>query len=243
MRIGVIWVALLAAAGAAAEGSRQPVLVELFTSEGCSSCPPADALLERLDRQQVVPDVQVIVLSEHVDYWNHLGWSDPWSSRLFSNRQEAYARLFGTSGPYTPQMVVDGAAEFVGSDGQAAVAAIRAAAKKRKLGVRLTAADGAIRVEVEPAADGKSHKGTVYVAVAEDAGTSNVLRGENRGRTLHHVAIVRELKPLGSFIERSGYRGETAMPAAAAGVARRVVAFVQEAGGGRVWGAAEVPVP
>src|SRR2546428_644665 len=95
-----------------AEMSRTPVILELFTSEGCSSCPPADALLAKLANEQPLANVQLIALEEHVDYWNDLGWTDPFSSRDWTERQYVYAGALRNGNPYTPQMVVDGAMEF-----------------------------------------------------------------------------------------------------------------------------------
>jgi hypothetical protein len=112
---------------AAADPVRRPVLVELFTSEGCSSCPPADRQLQQLDSE-------VIVLSEHVDYWDRLGWKDKFSSPAFTGRQETYVKQFGIDSPYTPQMVVDGVAQFTGGDtGRAAVEIDKAASRPRRL--------------------------------------------------------------------------------------------------------------
>src|SRR5215813_425148 len=197
---GLILGALLGVAGPADRlpEERQPVLVELFTSEGCSSCPPADALLEGLDRSQPVPGAQIVVLSEHVDYWNHIGWADPYSSHAFSARQEKYAQRFRTQGPYTPQMVVDGRSEFVGSDARAAESAIRAATRHPKAAIRITEDGGSAIIDVGPLPSGTARRAAVFAASAADSGAQDVRRGENKGRRLHHVAIAKGLKQIGT---------------------------------------------
>ena len=249
--LAILAAAILAAPIAAGPGNdmtnqRQPVLVELFTSEGCSSCPPADALLEKLDSQQPVAGAQIIVLSEHVDYWDHDGWNDPFSSAALTARQVDYARRFGRGEPYTPEMVVNGNAELNGSDAQKAKAVIREAVAQPTVGVRISAAgpgDGAVTIEVDPLPEGTTKKANVYLAHAAESGTSDILRGENQGRKLRYINIVRNIQKVGSIGGHEGFKKQVALRAADAGAESRLIAIVQEPDTGRVWGAAMYAIP
>jgi hypothetical protein len=178
--------------------ARVPVLVELFTSEGCSDCPPADRLLEELDTKQFVPGAQAIVLSEHVTYWNRQGWTDPFSLTDIDERQKDYGDRFRIDSVYTPQMVIDGAAQMVGNNATEVTRAIANAAQGAKKALTIEDAHwdgGAAMFTV----NGASDSGAKLVAVlAEDATQSQVARGENAGRTLHHVAVLRSIKDFGS---------------------------------------------
>jgi hypothetical protein len=195
----------------AKSGDRVPVIVELFTSEGCSSCPPADAALIRLASTQPVRGVEIVAMSEHVDYWNSLGWTDPFSSAQFSQRQDEYGRAFGLDGSYTPQMVVDGREQFVGNDVRNAVQAISRAAAAAKRPFQLTATTvnaDTVRLQVQIEPDSTSGSEDVYLAVTEDNLSSNVKRGENEGRVLAHTAVVRRLSLIGNIDRRNGFHGE-----------------------------------
>ena len=171
-------------------------------------------------------------LSLHVDYWNRLGWKDPFSSPRYTERQGAYAARFGSAGRvYTPQMVVDGRTEFVGSDERAARRAIGESAREPKAFVRVVPnATGSARVTVAGAPGGAD----VFLAVIEDGIVSDVTRGENAGRRLAHAAVVRDLVAAGR-VDAAG-RFDASVPVESGQGARRVLAFVQEHGLGRVLG-------
>ncbi|MEP6703752.1 MAG: DUF1223 domain-containing protein [Acidobacteriota bacterium] len=175
--------------------AKPPVLVELFTSEGCSSCPPADRNLITLDKEQAASQVEVITLSMHVDYWNRLGWTDVFSSRQYSERQGSYSERFKLDGVYTPQMVVDGQTEFVGGRLGEAEKAVEAAAKTPKGNVELSASDNKLSVKISGLPD--HSPASVFVAVAENDLSTAVRNGENGGKTLRHTSVVRELKMIG----------------------------------------------
>jgi hypothetical protein len=229
-----------------------PILVELFTAEGCSDCPPADGVLEKLIAEQPIAGVEVIGLGQHVDYWDQLGWKDRFSSAALTNRQRIYGAHFNLESVYTPQMVVDGRAQFVGSDGKAATKAIERA---------LAAPHGVVRIDLDADTDGgrlfpasareqdrratarlalrvtvnalpalgRGDRADIIVAITEDHLRSSVTRGENHGRTLTHAAVVRSMTTIGQAAEgTASARAEIPIAAAWQRDQLKVVAFVQE---------------
>ena len=222
---------------------RVPVAVELFTSEGCSSCPAADAVLRELESTQPVPGVEVIALGEHVDYWNRLGWQDPFSASQFSERQRAYAENF-PEGSYTPQAVVAGRAELVGSRRQQLVQAIAEAARQPQATVALAQpASASLHVQVSGLPAGVP-RANVLLAITEANLATQVGRGENAGRLLRHAPVVRVLRPLGTVAAGGTFILTTPLALAAAWQTAnlRAVVLVQEPQSHRVVGAASLPL-
>jgi hypothetical protein len=222
--------ALLVLLGATALGAeRVPVLVELFTSEGCSSCPPADEALAALSREQPLAGVLLVPLELHVDYWNSLGWVDPFSLPEATGRQERYASAGGHgTDVYTPQMVVDGTRSFVAERGMALQAASQAAAlPKRSLQAQLRSAPGGVEVELHVGPG--EQPVALWLALTEAGLSSRVTRGENRGRTLVHAPVVRELEQVAE-VPPGGWTGSVRLAIANAWHrdALSVVAFAQE---------------
>lgn len=220
---------------------RKAVVVELFTSEGCSSCPPADELLGRLGQDLSAKNIQVIPLGFHVDYWDGLGWKDRFSSANFTQRQERYAQALKVDGPYTPEMVVDGAVEFVGNDAGRAQSTIRQQASQLETAQVKIAAAGADQLTVQVKASPSSGNSFVMLAITEDNLSTQVGSGENGGRTLHHAAVVRELRQVGT-LKDGGI--ETTVPLNLQKDWKRndlhAVVFIQNGPSGKIEGAASV---
>jgi hypothetical protein len=185
-------------AAIASDGSHpRPVVLELFTSEGCSSCPPADAFLKQLDDSGRVNDVDVFAIEEHVDYWDRLGWRDPFSSQDWTERQEQYARAFRHQGPFTPQFVVNGRSDFVSMSSREALQSIVEASTAAAGELHLSPTGGSARsaefsITIENAPP-EAHSAVLLLAVTERGLSSNVLRGENQGRNLAHAPVLRSL--------------------------------------------------
>ena len=228
-----------------------PVVVELFTSEGCSSCPPADAFLAKLAEQGPAHNLHIVALEEHVDYWDDQGWRDPFSSHNWTTRQDEYAGVLGNKNPYTPQLVVDGSVEFSGNQSQLAVRTILQDSSQTKTPVTLS--QGA---EAKPGSDNFSvqigkltptHKGgaaEVWLAITETGLHSSVTRGENAGHELSHAAVVRSMRKIG---EAKPDRDVAFSGDAAISIRNewkrenlKAVAFVQEKNSMRILGAAEI---
>jgi hypothetical protein len=220
-----------------------PILVELFTSEGCSSCPPADALLEKMDNLQPIPGTQLIVLSEHVDYWNHDGWTDPFSSASITDRQGAYVRALGLKTAFTPQFLVYGTEELKAHNNEQVVQLLQKAASAPKVPMRLASVSvepgnpAIVRGRIESDVSPEKHKADVYLAVALDHAESQVARGENGGRHLSHVAVVTELTKVGKLEPGKGFGQDFLVKLPGPGPMNlRIVAFAQESGPGKVIG-------
>ena len=225
---------LVVMAGLAVPAPAQ-VIVELFTSEGCSSCPPADAVLARLENSG-----DAIVLGEHVTYWDRLGWKDRFSAETFTQRQEEYVRRFRIESAYTPQMVVNGQAEFVGSDEGRARQEILKAAREPKARVELSPKDGEVAIKVAelPAAA----KGVnVILAVTETRLDTEVRGGENGGHKLRHTGVVRSMATVGRIDGKSGIYTAQAHYRLDPSWKRenvKLVVFLEDRASKKIWGAA-----
>jgi hypothetical protein len=226
-------VLFLAAAVPAAGQAPSPVVVELFTSQGCSSCPPADALIEEL-----TADPGVLPLSEHVDYWDYIGWKDPFSRPEATARQNAYARALNERFVYTPQIIVDGRTSVVGSRRHEVRAAIDEARRTFKVHP-VASADG--RVRIPGGTVGQGGPAAVWMVIFEREEKTRVERGENAGRTLTNANVVREWERIGTW---TGQPLELKVDMAEyAGGSEGCAVIVQAANGtGPILGAVRVPI-
>lgn len=234
--------------GTTVSGSRKAVIIELFTSEGCSSCPPADELLRELVVRQPVEGAEIVALENHVDYWDRLGWRDPFSSAWFSQRQYRYAERFDSAQVYTPQAVVAGANECLGSNRNSILSlvenAVRATTAEVSLTLKPEGTPGKQPIEVQISALPRSLEKArydVFLAITEDSLSTEVPRGENAGRKLLHAPVTRRVIQIGDI---TGDQVAVMLPATIEldkGWHRehlRLTAFVQEKTGLKIVGAA-----
>lgn len=223
-----------------------PVLVELFTSEGCSSCPPADVILQKLDEFQPVSGAQLIVLSEHVTYWDHDGWKDPNSSPILTERQSSYEPVLGEKESYTPQFVVDGVRSVSLDHPQLLEEALNRAKTETKVPLRISnvtldpSDPTTVLAHVESAGNFEKHNADVYVVVALNHVQSQVLRGENGGKQLEHIAVVQQLSKVGKLSKGKLFAQDVRVKLKPGERLKdvRLIAFAQQSGPGKLIGAA-----
>jgi len=221
-------------------------IVELFTSEGCSSCPPADALLRQINLKQTNAGQLIVGISEHVTYWNNLGWKDPYSSPVFTDRQSVYASRLSSEGSYTPQMVLNGRDQFVGSDGPALQRALHDDARREHVALRIISSTSTSEgIDVKFAFAGNPSKPLDIIAVlSDDTDRSNVLRGENGGRQLQHVSVARSMTRVATVrddVEQSVHVSFPEGLSANTGGAHHLILFAQEPHQGPIVGATATP--
>jgi hypothetical protein len=223
------------------------VLVELFTSEGCSSCPPADALLKQVNGTQTHAGQLIVGISEHVTYWNSQGWSDPFSSPVNTERQNDYGERFHLEGVYTPQMVINGSEQIVGSDPAAFLSAVQKEEEQRsQMSLRILSVNvsgDTLTVNYSASGEVPSHGADLIAVVADDSDQSSVLRGENSGRTLVHVAVARSISRVGKVQAAGEKTLHLKLPFSyQAAQKHHVILFAQTPGNGRVLGADTKPL-
>jgi hypothetical protein len=247
MRIKKAAAGIVLALITASAPAQKTVLVELFTSEGCSSCPPADALLRQVNGSQTSAGQLVVGISEHVTYWNSLGWSDPFSSSLYTERQNAYSERFHLEGVYTPQMVINGAEQIVGSDRAALQHAVEQEEEQRpRICLRilsLRVAGKTLTVNFSTSGDLPAQGADLIAVLTDDSDRSSVLHGENSGRTLAHVAVARSISRV-ARVQAAGERTvQIQIPASfPAEQAHHLILFAQTPGNGRVLGTDTKPL-
>lgn len=241
--LGVAGVAATGQAQAPAAAGTPVAILELFTSEGCSSCPPADAMLRALNLRQAGSGQLIVGISEHVTYWNRLGWKDPYSAEQFTERQETYAQRLSARGPYTPQMVLNGREEFVGGDGAKLDRALKDDARRSHATLEIlehAAAGNELRVRIALRGAGQKPLDLIAV-VTDDADRTVVLRGENSGRTLQHVAVARLLERVTTLHGEGEVSARVTLPPGAAdGAGHHLVLFAQEPHQGAIVAAATI---
>ena len=233
--------------------AKPPVVLELFTSEGCSTCPPADLLLSDLQNKPIVGTADIIAFEEHVDYWNNGGWTDTFSSHQWTQRQQDYQGAFGRSadGIYTPQLVVDGNHEVIGSNATNVLTLVVAEAKQPKISVKIAPSASqkgtqAFTVTVgSPTDSALTADADVLLAVTETGLHSSVTAGENAGKALQHAAVLRRMDKIGAIRAKGNtFSGEAKVKFESSWKREnlRVVAFVQDKKTRHVLGAAEIRV-